>query len=293
MAAPVTDDARGAWFRDPTGRVRSGWVIVAFTVAAVVTNVVLEGVIWAVGLRPDYPYSLDDPKIGLSAGAHLVSGAAATWVAWLLGQDAGLREPRRLWWGAAASALLLSVTAGLGAAISGELGLASCSSRLASGALQLLLLGPTAIGEELWLRGAALRALARGTHPALAVGGTGVVFGALHLMNPNATWLAALNVALVGIWFGALAWRAQSLWPAIGAHLAWNWFEGFVWGQNVSGIRAGCSLLTATSRPPFWGGGDFGPEASGLTAVLLALACAMTVAWPARISASSAPARPP
>jgi membrane protease YdiL (CAAX protease family) len=280
MAAPVTDEARGTWFRDATGRIRSGWVVAVFALVAVISNALLEGLLWAVDLRPDHPYALDDPKVGLSALAHLVSGALATLAAWGMGQEPGLQRPRLLLPGALSAAALLTVTVVAGALASGTLGVASCDSRLLTGVQQLVLLGPTAVGEELWLRGSALRALMRGTHPAFAVVGTGLVFGALHLMNPNATWLAALNVALVGVWFGALVWRAGSIWPAIGAHLAWNWFEGFVWGQHVSGIRAGCSLFTATSRPPFWGGGDFGPEASGLTALLLALACALTLAWP-------------
>ncbi|MBL8955381.1 MAG: CPBP family intramembrane metalloprotease [Myxococcaceae bacterium] len=266
-------------WRDSEGRLRSGWVVTVFALVAVVSGIIIEGVIFATGLGHG-EYSLTSTKIAASAWGHLASGVLATFVAWKLGQDAGLVRPRGLAWGVAAGAALLTVTVVLGGLASGTVGLAACDSKLRDGVLQLLFVGPTAFGEELWLRGAALRALARGTHPVFAVLGTGLVFGALHLLNPNASAVAALNVALVGIWFGAMAWRAQSVWPAFGAHLAWNWFEGFVWGQNVSGIQAGCSLFTATSQPGFWGGGAFGPEASGLTAVLLALACAVTVVWP-------------
>jgi len=266
-------------FRDSEGRLRSGWVIAVFTLVAVISTTVFETAIHFSGFGAG-DYSLTSAKVAFSAWGHLASGVLATLVAWKLGQDAGLSRPAALGWGALAGAALVSVTVALGAALSGTLGLSSCTSRLEEGVLQLLLVGPTAIGEELWLRGAPLRALARGTHPVFAIAGTGVVFGGLHLMNPSATGVAALNVALVGIWFGAMAWRSQSLWPAVGAHLAWNWFEGFVWGQNVSGIEGRCSVFTATSAPPFWGGGAFGPEASGLTAVLLALACVLTAVWP-------------
>ena len=278
------------WFRDAAGRIRSGWVVTAFTAVAVGSALALHGAIYLAGLSPASPYSLDDPKLAFQCLANLVSGVAATLVARAMGQDAGLVRPKLVIPGLAAAGALLCVSVGASAALSGSIAVSGCDWRVLAGLQQLLTVGPTAIGEELWLRGAALRALARGTHPAFAIGGTAVVFGALHLMNPDATALAALNVALVGMWFGAMAWRTQSLWPSIGAHLAWNWFEGFVWGQNVSGIQAGCSWLTATTEPPFWGGGAFGPEASGFTAVLLALASLATLAWPKPREAPTPPA---
>ena len=290
----MTDEARGGWWRDASGRIRSGWVVTAFTLVAVAVALVLHGAIWVAGLSPDSPMSLDDPKLFFQCLANLLSAIAATRVARAMGQEVGVERPKLIVIGLAASAVLLCVTVGLGAAVSGTIAMSSCDWRVLAGLQQLVTVGPTAVGEELWMRGAAFRALARGTHPAFAIAGTGVVFGALHLTNPDASAIAALNVALVGVWFGAMAWKAQSIWPAVGAHLAWNWFEGFVWGQHVSGIKAGCSWLTATSQPQFWGGGGFGPEASGLTAVLLAVASVVTLAWPRRVSpeAATSPAAP-
>lgn len=267
----------GVW-RDDNGRVRWAWVVVAFTLTAVLGETVLQAAIVFAHLEPHWPYALDDPRLALTSWGHLVTGTLASLVAWKLGQETGLARPRLIIVGAFSGALLLTLSVAGAAVASGTLGLSTCDTRAVDGLRQLVLVGPTAVGEELWMRGAALRAVARGTHPVFAVVGTGLLFGALHLVNPNATLVAAVNVALVGIWFGAMAWRAQSIWPAVGAHLAWNWFEGFVWGQSVSGIEARCSLFTATARGAFFSGGAFGPEASGLTAVLLALACVVTVA---------------
>src|SRR5262245_24773473 len=147
MAPPVTDGPSGGWFRDGTGRIRSGWVIAAFALVAVASNALLEGLIWAAGLRPDSPYSLDDAKIGLTTLAHLVSGVLATLVAWRMGQETGLQRPRGLAWGAAAAAVLLSVSVAVAAAVSGSMGTSSCSTLLTAGVLQLALVGPTGIGE--------------------------------------------------------------------------------------------------------------------------------------------------
>jgi membrane protease YdiL (CAAX protease family) len=259
--------------------VRWGWVVAAFALTAVLAELVLLVGISVLGLQPHWPYALDDPRLAITSWGHLCTATLASLVAWKLGEVPGLRRPGLFFAGLCAGALLISLTVGIAALASGTLVLSSCTTRVADGFKQLVFIGPTAAGEELWLRGAGLRALARGTSPAVAVVGTGLLFGALHLFNPEASPIAAVNVALVGIWFGTLAWRAQSIWPAIGAHLAWNWFEGFFWGQNVSGIEARCSLFTATTRGAFFSGGGFGPEASGLTAVLLALACAVTLAW--------------
>jgi hypothetical protein len=145
------------------------------------------------------------------------------------------------------------------------LGQHAVGGRTASGLAYLII----AFGEELALRGVAFWAIARSAGNAVAVLATGGVFGALHLLNPSATWLAAGIVALVGVWFGVLTARTGSLWCAIGLHLSWNFCEGFVFGQPVSGLRPGLSLLSGTvGAAGFWNGGDFGPEAAGWTAVL-------------------------
>ena len=92
--------------------------------------------------------------------------------------------------------------------------------------------------------------------------------------------MSTFNVALVGWWFGALVVRTGSLWTAIAMHVSWNFCEGFVFGAPVSGLHPGVSLLRASVEPRgFWSGGQFGPEASGLTAVLLATGLLVTVAW--------------
>ena len=108
------------------------------------------------------------------------------------------------------------------------------------------------------------------------------VFGVMHVLNPSSSWIAVVLIALVGIWFGLLRLKSGALWMPIGAHLGWNFFEGFVWGQPVSGGFPKDSLFIAESdsTSTFWSGGDFGPEAAGVTAVVLALAIAATLMRP-------------
>ncbi|MFD6096201.1 CPBP family intramembrane glutamic endopeptidase [Nocardiopsis flavescens] len=128
-----------------------------------------------------------------------------------------------------------------------------------------------AVAEELLLRGVLLRVVeeAAGTWAALAL--SSAVFGALHLVNPNATLWGALAISLeAGLLLGAAYVATRSLWLPIGLHLGWNTAQAGIFGTAVSGSEdAFAGLLTgATSGPTALSGGAFGPEGS-VIAVLL------------------------
>lgn len=278
----------GALVKDASGRVRSGWVVAAFAACALLVYLALMAAVGLLGLYPRVPVRLDDPRLFFSSAAALAAGLAGTLLCRLaFGARAGA-EPasagRGVLLGLALGAAAISAVALLGAAAGGALEAGGLTARelFRVGALQLLTVGPTSVGEELLLRGVAFRQLARGLSPGVAIAATGGAFGLLHLGNPSVGWLAALNIALVGIWFGLLVWRTGTLWTSIGLHLAWNWFEGFVFGLPVSGVQPGASLFRVSAPPGFFSGGPFGPEASGAAALVLALAIALTLFWPRR-----------
>ncbi|MFJ9556631.1 lysostaphin resistance A-like protein [Nocardiopsis sp. NPDC101807] len=128
-----------------------------------------------------------------------------------------------------------------------------------------------AVAEELLFRGVLFRVVeeAAGTWGALAV--SSVLFGGLHLVNPNATLWGALAIALeAGLMLGAAYAATRSLWLPIGLHLGWNTAQAGVFGTAVSGSEDAFAGLFAgeTSGPTAIGGGAFGPEGS-VFAVLL------------------------
>jgi membrane protease YdiL (CAAX protease family) len=134
-----------------------------------------------------------------------------------------------------------------------------------------------AAGEEIAFRGFPLQVLIRGYGPWTGVFGIGILFGLVHLSNPNATALAALNTAGFGILFGAALLRTHDLWLPIGLHFGWNLTLPFL-GVELSGITikvAGYRLIW--NAGDLWSGGKYGPEA-GLpaTAVLFLL---LAVLW--------------
>ena len=285
-------------FLDDTGRtLRSGWVVAIFSVVAAGTFGICNAVIGLLRLYPRIPLSLDDGYLFFNSTAMVIAAGVPSLIcALVLRADLGapLRRLARdlplgvfIGAGLVSCAVLIPVAAGQGTLNRFD----EAGARvLQSGLQQLFTLGPTAVGEELMLRGVILRQLAAGTRPWIAVALTGVTFGLMHLLNPDASAIAAVNVALVGVAFGVLALRT-SLWASIGAHVAWNWLEGFFYGQPVSGIRSGHALfLGAVHDRGFFFGGEFGPEASGLTTVVLVLATLVAALWPRRPLVTPAPA---
>lgn len=127
-----------------------------------------------------------------------------------------------------------------------------------------------ASAEELIFRGVLFRIVEEmaGTWGALIV--SALIFGALHLVNPDATVWGALGIAIEGGLMAGAAYAAtRSLWLPIGIHLGWNFAEGGIFGVTVSGSHGTVGLLEG--RLPgsaVLTGGSFGPEAS-LVAILI------------------------
>ncbi|GAB2858069.1 type II CAAX endopeptidase family protein [Actinoallomurus bryophytorum] len=127
-----------------------------------------------------------------------------------------------------------------------------------------------AAAEELIFRGVLFRIVEEmaGTWGALVV--SALIFGALHLVNPDATVWGALGIAIEGGLMAGAAYAAtRTLWLPIGLHLGWNFAEGGIFGVTVSGSHGTVGLLKGTlSGSAVLTGGNFGPEAS-LVAILI------------------------
>ena len=113
---------------------------------------------------------------------------------------------------------------------------------------------------------------AAGALPALIL--TALLFGGLHLSNPDATVFSGLSL-IAGEGIGAgLYLLSGRVWMSIGMHAGWNFSQGWLFGSTVSGLNdfAGGPLQT---RPvegvsAMVSGGGFGPESS-LTALFVSL----------------------
>jgi hypothetical protein len=136
--------------------------------------------------------------------------------------------------------------------------------------------------EETVCRGVLFRVLEQslGSYWALLI--SSVLFGAAHLFNPNASLLAAAQVALeAGLLLGAAFMLTRRLWLAIGIHAGWNFAEGGIFGTVESGTSVH-GLLHGTLAGPAWlSGGDFGMEASPI-ALVVGLAAGLAILARAR-----------
>jgi hypothetical protein len=133
--------------------------------------------------------------------------------------------------------------------------------------------------EELLFRGILFRWLEEfaGSWAALII--TSALFGAAHLMNPNATPVAAFGIAIeAGVLLGGAYMLTRSLWMPMGLHAAWNFTQGEIFDVPVSGIDEHGLVQAKLSGPALLSGGGFGLEAS-LFAMVIATAVGVWMVW--------------
>jgi hypothetical protein len=119
--------------------------------------------------------------------------------------------------------------------------------------------------EELLFRGVLFRIVEEWAGTVVAVAVSSVLFGLLHLLNPEATLWGAIAIAIQGGLLTAGAWvLTRKLWLPIGIHLGWNFALSGFFGATVSGSDGSSGgLLRGTPHgAAIISGGDFGPEAS-------------------------------
>ena len=130
------------------------------------------------------------------------------------------------------------------------------------------------VPEEIIFRGLLFRLLEKWLGSWWAIGISSIAFGAAHLGNSNATWFAAVAIALeAGIMLAAIFMITRRLWAAIGLHAAWNFAQGGIYGIAVSGGDFKGLLIPGPTpgASDLVTGGAFGAEAS-LPSVVIATA---------------------
>lgn len=133
-----------------------------------------------------------------------------------------------------------------------------------------------AIIEEILVRGIFFRILEEklGSYIALII--SGIIFGALHLANPNSTLLSGLCITFAGFLLGAALIYSRNLWFPIAIHFAWNFTQSGIFGAITSGNEKTNSLLVSKIEGSvLLTGGKFGPEGS----VQATLLCLITAAF--------------
>ena len=139
--------------------------------------------------------------------------------------------------------------------------------------------------EELLSRGYHLQTIASGLNLFWGVVISSVVFGLLHLGNPNATWVSAAGSFFAGVFLAYGYIRTKQLWLPIGLHIGWNFCEGVVFGFPVSGLDIYALTRITVHGPELWTGGAFGPEAGLIVLPSLLLGALLIYLYTVRRSA--------
>jgi membrane protease YdiL (CAAX protease family) len=132
--------------------------------------------------------------------------------------------------------------------------------------------------EEMILRGIFFRVVQESVGSSLALLVSGLVFGAMHLVNENISVLGIANVAAAGVFFAAAFLLTGRLWLCAALHAGWNFVQDGIFSLAVSGHKVKEGLLaTELSGPDWLTGGAFGIEGSAIDLMLVVLASAAVV----------------
>jgi uncharacterized protein len=122
----------------------------------------------------------------------------------------------------------------------------------------------SAIFEEILMRGIIFRLIEEklGSYVALII--SAILFGAMHIANPNSSPVAAIGLAIqAGLLLAAAFIYTKNLWFPIAIHFAWNFSQSGIFGANTSGNALQKTLITSKIEGAEWfTGGAFGPEGS-------------------------------
>jgi membrane protease YdiL (CAAX protease family) len=136
--------------------------------------------------------------------------------------------------------------------------------------IDLLVLVVAALAEEVAFRGYPFQRLIDAMGPTMATIVFSFVFAGLHMFNPSAS-RSSFIVTVFSSWLLSVAYlRTRALWVSWGWHFAWNASMCLLFGLPVSGITQFSPVIQSNTVGPLWmTGGDYGPEASTVTAIVL------------------------
>lgn len=139
-----------------------------------------------------------------------------------------------------------------------------------------------AFGEEVLYRGAFMMAVARKNSVVVALVVSSLFFSLHHHFNAGYGPIAFVNLFILALLLGVTVLLTNRIWAATAIHAAWNFFQGNVFGVNVSGAatdQASTLLMSTATGNPLVTGGAMGIEGSLVSTVVLIAALVAVVLW--------------
>lgn len=124
-------------------------------------------------------------------------------------------------------------------------------------------------GEEIFGRAYCMTVLKQTRNKYAVIAISSAIFAAMHLANSGISFLALINLFLVGAIFGYMFMKSGNVWMPIGFHITWNYFQGYILGFEVSGNEVVGLYKLQNVGNNFINGGAFGPEGGIVVTVIL------------------------
>ncbi len=98
--------------------------------------------------------------------------------------------------------------------------------------------------EEMWYRGFLYERVHANYPLWLAIFLSSAIFGFGHLFNKGVSFLAIMNIVVIGLAFALAKWFSKSIWLLFGIHTGWNFTQNFIFGLPNSGRASQVSVFT-------------------------------------------------
>ena len=137
---------------------------------------------------------------------------------------------------------------------------------LLSGLLLFILVG---INEEMFARGYCMTVLKQTGNKWVVVIVSSIIFSLMHSLNPSMSIISYLNLFLFALLAAYMFLKSNNLWLSIGYHIMWNYFEGNIFGFQVSGLSTESLFKLNAPVNNIITGGGFGPEGGLIVTFIL------------------------
>ena len=140
-----------------------------------------------------------------------------------------------------------------------------------------------AVIEEIITRGIVFRFITDKWNVVAGLVVSSIIFGFVHLFNPNTTALSCLRIAITGGWLCGIAYAYhRTLWVPIGIHWAWNYMQSNIFEHSVPGsaLNSPPILILVSKGVKFPAGIEFDTEVSIIsTAIGVAISAVYTILY--------------
>ena len=116
--------------------------------------------------------------------------------------------------------------------------------------------------EELVFRGYVSQNMIAGIGLKWSVILSSLIFGFGHALNPDASILSSVLIAIITPQLIYAYLKTGQLWLPIGLHLGWNFFQASIFGFAASGQKSPSMISQSPIGPEWLSGGAFGAEGS-------------------------------